>query len=276
MNEIKYFSMFTGVGGFELGFEEASNLFKEKEEQIREKDEKEIREQASENKIERYAGLGTSSTKSVQYNNRGSNRQFGCIGKRSTNDNEKIWRSGETENLSKQGSGSIMCEPIIGSNSFSCVGFSEFDKYSNQLLAQKFPTIKNWGDCTKINPNELPDFDMLCGGTPCQDFSIAGKRKGLHKEDGTLTRSGLFYHFLRVAETGKPKYILMENVKGMLSSKNPQGEYNFDNMMEAMCELGYAIDFTILNSKFFGVPQNRERVFILAVRLDCIDKAKVI
>ena len=164
-----------------------------------------------------------------------------------------------------------------GRRSYTCVGMSEIDKYSSQVLRYKFPNIKNWGDCTKIKPEDLPDFDMLCGGSPCQDFSIAGKRKGLFKEDGSHTRSGLFYQFLRIASVKRPKYMLIENVKGMLSSKNKEtGEYNFDSMMEAVCDLGYVIDFTILNSKFFGVPQNRERVIVLAIREDCIDKAKVI
>ena len=160
---------------------------------------------------------------------------------------------------------------------FRCIGCSEFNKYSSQVLRYKFPFIKNWGDCTKIKPEDLPEFDMLCGGSPCQDFSIAGKRKGLFKEDGSHTRSGLFYQFLRIASVKRPKYMLIENVKGMLSSKNKEtGEYNFDSMMDAVCDLGYVIDFTILNSKFFGVSQNRERVIVLAIREDCIDKAKVI
>ena len=158
-----------------------------------------------------------------------------------------------------------------------CVGYSEIDKYAIQTYEKHFPKHKNYGDTTKIKTDELPDFDMLCGGTPCQDFSIAGKRKGLYKEDGTFTRSGLFYHFLRIAKAKQPKYILMENVKGMLSSKNKKtGEYNFDAMIEAMCDCGYVIDFTVLNSKYFGVAQNRERVFVLAIREDLISKEKII
>lgn len=140
-----------------------------------------------------------------------------------------------------------------------CVGVCEWDKYAKQVLKKQFPGVKNYDDATKIKTSELPDFDMLVGGTPCQDFSIAGKRKGLTNEDGTLTRSGLFHHFLRVAEDKKPKLVLLENVKGMLSSKNKEGEYNFVNMMEALCKAGYVIDFTVLNSKNFGVAQNRER-----------------
>jgi DNA (cytosine-5)-methyltransferase 1 len=221
-NEIKYFSMFTGVGGFEYGFEST--------------------------------------------NNRNNTRR---------NKGERKLSSKGKNNLRPRDSQSIINKSKSDAI-YKCVGFSETDKYCNQVLKYKFPEIKNYGDATKINPKELPEFDLLCGGTPCQDFSIAGKRKGLHKEDGSLTRSGLFYHFIRIAKAKKPKIILMENVKGMLSSKNKYGEYNFESMMEAICKLGYVIDFTILNSKFFGVPQNRERVFIIAIRKDKIQKEKII
>ena len=166
---------------------------------------------------------------------------------------------------------------LLTKESTLCVGYSEIDKYAIQIYEKHFGGHKNYGNARTIKPEEIPDFDLLVGGTPCQDFSIAGKRKGLFKEDGTLTRSGLFYHFIRIANIKRPKFILMENVKGMLSSKNKiTGEYNFDNMMELLCEIDYVFDFTVLNSKFFRVPQNRERVFILAIREDLIEKEKII
>ena len=269
-NEIRYFSMFTGVGGFELGLERA-------------------KQQDTENR-----NFGQKSWKQLQHiqhrwdftNNsklwRWSHGKeclpfYSCFGFKNTRSQSSLQRGWNENPRSSQ---NIQTDGDKSSNEarlFNCVGMSEWDKYSNQVLRYQFPTIKNWGDCTKIKPEELPDFDMLCGGSPCQDFSIAGKRKGLFKEDGTHTRSGLFYQFLRIASVKKPKYMLMENVKGMLSSKNKEtGEYNFDSMMEAVCDLGYAIDFTELNSKFFGVPQNRQRIYILAIRNDCIDKEKII
>lgn len=136
-----------------------------------------------------------------------------------------------------------------------CVGFSEIDKYSNQLLANKFPNITNFGDATKINPRELPDFDMLCGGFPCQAFSIAGKRKGFNDTRGTL-----FFEVARIIEVKRPKIVFLENVKGLLN--HDKGK-TFSIIIQTISELGYDVQWMVLNSKFFGVPQNRERVFII-------------
>ena len=93
-----------------------------------------------------------------------------------------------------------------------CVGFSEIDKYASELLSQKFPKVKNYGDATKIEPSELPDFDMLCGGFPCQAFSIAGKRRGFQDTRGTL-----FFDIARILEVKRPQIVLLENVKGLLN-----------------------------------------------------------
>jgi DNA (cytosine-5)-methyltransferase 1 len=140
-------------------------------------------------------------------------------------------------------------------NKFICVGLSEIDKFSSELLSKKFPSVKNWGDCTKINPSELPDFDLLCGGFPCQAFSIAGKREGFNDTRGTL-----FFEIARILEVKRPKIILLENVKGLLNHN--KGE-TFRKIIQTLSELGYDVQWMVLNSKFFGVPQNRERVFII-------------
>ncbi len=157
-----------------------------------------------------------------------------------------------------------------------CTFYNDIDKYAVQTYNKCFKENHKPTDIRKIKAKEVPDMDIICSGSPCQDFSIAGKRKGLYEEDGSLTRSGLFFELLRIINAKKPKVVFLENVKGMLSSKNKQGEYNFDNMMEALSNLGYAIDFTILNSKYFSIPQNRDRVFILAIRLDLLSKTEVI
>jgi len=136
-----------------------------------------------------------------------------------------------------------------------CIGFSEIDKYSSELLKQKFPEIKNYGDATKINPEELPDFDMLCGGFPCQSFSIAGKRRGFNDTRGTL-----FFDIARIIKIKRPKIVFLENVKGLLN--HDQGK-TFRTIIQTLSELGYNVQWMVLNSKFFGVPQNRERVFII-------------
>lgn len=136
-----------------------------------------------------------------------------------------------------------------------CIGFSEIDKYANQLLAAKFPNVRNYGDCKTINPNELPDFDMLCGGFPCQSFSIAGKRRGFEDTRGTM-----FFEVARIIKVKKSKLILLENVKGLLN--HDKGK-TFSVILQTLEELGYRTQWMVLNSKFFGVPQNRERVFII-------------
>jgi DNA (cytosine-5)-methyltransferase 1 len=113
----------------------------------------------------------------------------------------------------------------------------------------------HFGDATKINPDELPDFDMLCGGFPCQAFSIAGRREGFNDTRGTL-----FFEISRIIKTKRPKIVFLENVKGLLN--HDQGK-TFRVIIQTLSELGYDVQWMVCNSKFFGVPQNRERVFII-------------
>jgi len=137
---------------------------------------------------------------------------------------------------------------------YQCVGYSEIDKYAIQIYEQHF-NHKNYGDATKINASELPDFDLLVGGFPCQAFSIAGKRGGLDDTRGTL-----FYDIARIAKEKRPQHLLLENVKGLLSHNNGR---TFKLIISTFAELGYNLEWQVLNSKNFGVPQNRERVFII-------------
>lgn len=145
--------------------------------------------------------------------------------------------------------------------SWECIGFSEIDKYASMVLKYHFQNIKNYGDITKINTDELPDFDLLTGGSPCQDLSIAGKRRGLKGQ-----RSGLFMEYIRILRAKKPRYFIWENVKGALSSN-----YGFDFavVLNEMAESGYSLWWQILNAKDFGVPQNRERIFVVGFRDEC-------
>jgi len=116
----------------------------------------------------------------------------------------------------------------------------------------------NYGDIKKINWDKTPDFDLFVGGTPCQDMSIAGKRKGLKGE-----RSGLFYDYVTALEQKKPKYFVWENVKGALSSNKG---WDFAEVLNSFSEAGYDVQWEVLNSKNFGVPQNRERIFVIGSR----------
>lgn len=143
----------------------------------------------------------------------------------------------------------------------ACIGFSEIDKYASQVLKYHHPTVKNYGDITKIDWSEVPDFDLLTGGSPCQDFSIAGKRAGIGGE-----RSGLVWEFIRCLEEKKPRYFIWENVKGVLSSRRG---FDFGNILTAFSESGHSLWWQVLNAKDFGVPQNRERIFVVGFRDGC-------
>ena len=97
------------------------------------------------------------------------------------------------------------------------VGFSEIDKHAIKIFKQNHGDIKNYGDITKINPNDLPDFDLLTGGFPCQSFSIAGKNLGVKDKRGIL-----FFDIIRILKVKKPKYVLLENVKGLLQDEHKE------------------------------------------------------
>ena len=137
----------------------------------------------------------------------------------------------------------------------TCVGYSEIDKYAIKVYEKQFPGVKNYGDITRINAKELPDFDCLVGGFPCQAFSIAGKRRGFDDTRGTL-----FFDLARILREKQPRYFVFENVKGLLS--HDQGN-TFRTIITTIDELGYDCQWSVLNSKNFGVPQNRERVYIV-------------
>lgn len=142
----------------------------------------------------------------------------------------------------------------IGKNA-KCIGYSEIDKYAIKIYQSQFPKHKNYGDITKIKAKELPDFDLFVGGFPCQSFSVAGKRRGFEDTRGTL-----FFDIARILKEKKPKHFLLENVKGLLSHDSGR---TFKTIISTLAKLGYRVEWQVLNSKNFGVPQNRERVFII-------------
>ena len=187
MREIKYLSLFSGIGGFELGIQQAYELQKL---EIKSKD------------------SADNQSTTPQYTER----------------------------------------PL-------CIGFSEIDKYATQIYQKHFPNHKNYGDITKINADTLPDFDLLVGGFPCQAFSIAGKRRGFEDTRGTL-----FFDIARILQAKHPRLFVLENVKGLLSHDNGG---TFKVIISTLTELGYDLQWQVLNSKNHGVPQNRERIFII-------------
>ena len=151
---------------------------------------------------------------------------------------------------------------------YELVGYCEIDKHATKSYCaiHNVDESKNLGDITKVDETKLPkDIDLLTYGFPCQDISISGKQKGLFNEDGTQTRSGLFFEALRIIEATKPKVAIAENVKNLVSKKfNAQ----FQVVLASLDSAGYNSYYAVLNSKGFGVPQNRERVFIVSIRKD--------
>ena len=197
---MKYLSLFSGIGGFELGIQ-----------------------QAYESKYNnRHATKQQSKEKSLRHKRDKSNIMRG---------DGNRWRT----------------NPI-------CIGYSEIDKYACQIYDKQFKH-KNYGDITKINIQKLPDFDLLVGGFPCQSFSIAGKRGGFKDTRGTL-----FFNIAEIIKIKRPQIICLENVKGLLSHNEGN---TFATIISTIDELGYDCQWQVLNSKNFGVPQNRERVFII-------------
>ena len=142
---------------------------------------------------------------------------------------------------------------------FATVGFSEFDKHCDAVLKHNFPNIPNFGDVTKIKTETLPHFDVMFTSPPCQSFSVAGKQKGFLDTRGTL-----FHEVVRILK-GHPecKYLVMENVPGLLS--HDKGN-TFTVMLQAFSDLGFSLDFELINAKDVGVPQNRLRLFMVGRR----------
>lgn len=151
---------------------------------------------------------------------------------------------------------------------FNLVGYCEIDEPASKVYSaiHNVPETMNLLDVTKVDVSKLPkNIDLLTYGFPCQDISNAGMMKGLVNEDGSLTRSGLFFEALRIIEGTKPKVAIAENVK-MLTSKKFATEFRI--VLESLKQAGYNNYWTVLNAKNYGIPQNRERVFIVSIRKD--------
>ena len=191
---MKYFSMFSGIGGFELGIQHASNK-----------------------------QLAT-----IKQNGQG--------------------RNGNADEVEHDVLPTSRTTPL-------CVGYSEIDKYAIKVYERNFNGHTNYENATAIDAQQLPDFDLLVGGFPCQAFSIAGKRYGFQDTRGTL-----FFDIARILANKRPRHLVLENVKGLLSHDNGK---TFQTILGVLTDLGYTVEWQVLNSKDFGVPQNRERVIIV-------------
>lgn len=136
------------------------------------------------------------------------------------------------------------------------VAFSEIDQFPSAVLAHRYPDVPNWGDMTQFEEWPDADIDVLVGGTPCQSFSVAGLRKGLADPRGNLTLT-----YLAIAERYRPRWLVWENVPGVLSSG---GGRDFGAFLGGLVELGYGWAYRVLDAQFFGVAQRRRRVFVVA------------
>ena len=141
---------------------------------------------------------------------------------------------------------------------FECIGHCEIDKKANQAYNAIYQPKGEiyFEDATKIDTNDLPDIDLICAGFPCQSFSVAGKRLGFRDD----TRGTLFFEVARIAEAKRPPLLLLENVPGLLSH---DGGRTLFTIFSTLVELGYDIEWCVHNSAFFGVPQQRRRLYIV-------------
>ena len=148
---------------------------------------------------------------------------------------------------------------------FKPVGFAEIEPFPCELLKQKYPNVKNYGDITQYEKWNTGQFDILVGGTPCQSFSIAGKRGGTDD-----IRGQLMYSYLGIVGKYKPQWVIWENVPGVLSSNNG---YDFASFLAGLEECGYGWAYRVLDAQYFGVPQRRRRVFVVGHSDNGTDRA---
>lgn len=139
---------------------------------------------------------------------------------------------------------------------FECVGFCEIDPYAKRAYETLYDTKgeRYFEDARNIDPDDLPDIDLICAGFPCQSFSIAGKQRGFDDTRGTL-----FFEVARIAAAKRPAFLFLENVRNLLSHDKGR---TFETILEVLDDIGYDVSWTVLNSANFGVPQSRNRVFI--------------
>lgn len=152
---------------------------------------------------------------------------------------------------------------------FECLGQVELEPFPRAILRRRWPHIPKHDDVRTavdwwhhLHPVNAPQVDLVCGGFPCTDVSQAGKRAGLKDADGNNTRSGLFFDAVKFIEAVRPRAVLLENVPGLLTSQ--QGR-DFGTILDSLAEVGYLhIEWRVCDSKYFGVPQRRRRVFVVA------------
>ena len=146
---------------------------------------------------------------------------------------------------------------LMATGHYQCVGHAEIDPYASKAYNAIYGMEggNNYGDLREIDPKQLPDFDLLCAGFPCQSFSVAGRRLGFQDTRGTV-----FFEIARIIAEKRPPFLLLENVPGLLSHDNGR---TLVTIFSALVEMGYHLEWMVLNSKYFGIPQQRRRLYIV-------------
>ena len=154
-----------------------------------------------------------------------------------------------------------------GGYQFETVNYCEIDPYASKAYSQIHGISEDFNlhDVRTVNPLLMNNVNLVTYGFPCVDISVAGKQEGFFKKDGSVTRSGLFFEALRIIEFLQPEYAICENVKALTSKKF---EKEFNTVLSSLAEVGYNNYWKVLNAKDFGIPQNRERIFIISIRKD--------
>ena len=165
------------------------------------------------------------------------------------------------------GIGAFECALRRGGHEFQTINYCEIDKYASAAysMIHNVDESRNLGDIRKVSTLLFPDVDLITYGFPCQDISTAGRQKGFEDGAGNRTRSGLFFEALRIIQDLQPKWAICENVKALTMK---QFKNEFKTVLESLERAGYRNYYQVLNAKDFGIPQNRERVFIVSIRKD--------
>lgn len=147
----------------------------------------------------------------------------------------------------------------LTNNNLECVGYSEIDYYAQKTYKTFYGNEeKNYGDLTKINAEELPDFDLMIGGFPCQTFSVIGKRAGFNDSRGMI-----IYSLIDIMKKKNVSYFILENVKGLVNHNNGK---TLKEIVKALKDAGYDLEYRVLNSLNYGVPQMRERIYFIGIK----------
>jgi len=268
--EIRFIDLFGGIGGFRLGLERAnagsSELqaqgggWNKDEKSSSQRDSTSIASEGGENPSE-FRGVRSDSEQGVGNTEgrcepllEGSGK--GIRGELHSVERDKPSQQNRKKRVPSSGGnkiGEVRVQEPAGK--FRCVWYCDTDRYATNIYNRNYSEKWSPTDIRKIETKDIPDFDLLCAGFPCQSFSIAGRREGFEDTRGTL-----FFEICRIASEKKPRLLLLENVKGLLS--HDEGR-TFARIILSLDELGYDVEWQVLNSRYFGVPQNRERVFII-------------